>query len=169
MEGMYEFRALNIIRRIIMVTMEDCIQSISMDGEIDRTAKYSVNEAAKITGISPHTLRYYDSLNLIPFIKRDKKNKRLFSDVDIQWLKLVECLRRTEMSLPDIQYYLQLSLAGEETLEERLDIIEKQEGIMKKHIEDMNYALKLLRFKRDYYTSISNDPKLKKRLNEIII
>ena len=73
------------------------------------------------------------------------------------------------MSLPDIQYYLQLSLAGEETLEERLDIIEKQEGIMKKHIEDMNYALKLLRFKRDYYTSISNDPKLKKRLNEIII
>ena len=141
-----------------MVTMEDCIRSISVDGELDTTPKYSVTKAAKMSGLSAHTLRYYDDLGLFPFLQRTEGEKRLFSDADMQWVQLIECLRNTGMSIAEVKHYVELCLAGDETIEERLKIVKKQEEIMKEQIREMRKHLKLLQFKKDYY---------KKRLKEL--
>lgn len=134
-----------------MVTMEDCIRSISVNGELDSTPKYSVTEAAKISGLSAHTLRYYDDLGLFPFLQRVKGDKRLFSDADMQWVQLIECLRNTGMPISDVKNYVELCLKGNSTLNERLEIVKRQESIMKEQIKEMKKHLKLLQFKKNYY------------------
>lgn len=134
-----------------MVTMEDCIRSISVDGKLDTTPKYSVTEAAKRSGLSAHTLRYYDDLGLFPFLQRSAGAKRLFSDADMQWVQLIECLRNSGLSLTDVKTYVQLCLQGDETLPQRLKIVKKQEAIMEAQMREMRKHLKLLRFKINYY------------------
>lgn len=134
-----------------MVTMEDCIRSISVNGELDTTPKYSVTQAAKLSGLSAHTLRYYDDLGLFPFLQRVEGEKRLFSDADMQWVQLIECLRNTGMSIAEVKHYVQLCLEGPGTLKERLKIVKNQEKVMKEQIHDMREHLKLLQFKKNYY------------------
>lgn len=134
-----------------MVTMEDCIRSISVDGELDTTPKYSVTQAAKMSGLSAHTLRYYDDLGLFPFLQRTEGEKRLFSDADMQWVQLIECLRNTGMSIAEVKHYVELCLKGDETIRERLKIVRNQEEIMKEQIREMRKHLKLLQFKKNYY------------------
>lgn len=134
-----------------MVTMEDCIRSISVYGELDSTPKYSVTEAAKISGLSAHTLRYYDDLGLFPFLQRTQGDKRLFSDADMQWVQLIECLRNTGMPISEVKNYVELCLRGDSTLNERLEIVKRQETIMKEQIKEMRKHLKLLQFKKNYY------------------
>lgn len=134
-----------------MVTMEDCVRSISVNGTLDTTPKYSVTEAAKMSGLSAHTLRYYDDLGLFPFLKRTQGEKRLFSDADMQWIQLIECLRNTGMSISKVKHYVELCLQGDETIKERLGIVKEQEVIMKQQLQEMRKHLKLLQFKKDYY------------------
>lgn len=134
-----------------MVTMEDFIRSISVNGKLDSTPKYSVTEAAKISGLSAHTLRYYDDLGLFPFLQRTQGEKRLFSDADMQWVQLIECLRNTGMPIPEVKNYVELCLKGDSTLKERLEIVKRQEAIMKEQIKEMRKHLKLLQFKKSYY------------------
>ena len=131
--------------------MEDCIRSISVDGELDTTPKYSVTDAAKRSGLSAHTLRYYDDLGLFPFLQRTQGDKRLFSDADMQWVQLIECLRNTGMSIAEVKHYVELCLQGDETIQERLRIVNHQEEIMKDQIREMRRHLKLLQFKKNYY------------------
>ena len=142
-----------------MVTMEDCIRSISVNGELDSTPRYSVTEAAKISGLSAHTLRYYDDLGLFPFLQRTQGDKRLFSDADMQWVQLIECLRNTGMPISEVKNYVELCLKGDSTLNERLEIVKKQEAIMKEQIKEMRKHLKLLQFKKNYYEQQISDIK----------
>lgn len=134
-----------------MITMDDCIRSISVDGQLDTTPKYSVTQAAKRCGLTAYTLRYYDDLGLFPFLQHTAGAKRLFSDADMQWIQLIECLRDTGMAVQEIKEYVALCLKGDDTLKERLAIVAKQEAVMKKQIQDMNRHLKLLQFKKKYY------------------
>lgn len=140
-----------------MVTMEDCIRSISVNGKLDSTPKYSVTEAAKISGLSAHTLRYYDDLGLFPFLQRAQGDKRLFSDADMQWVQLIECLRNTGMPISEVKNYVELCLMGDSTLNERLEIVKRQETIMKEQIKEMRKHLKLLQFKKNYYEQQLSD------------
>lgn len=134
-----------------MVNLNDCILSIAENGELSQIPKYSVTKAAKMLGLSAYTLRYYDSLNLFPFLQRDQNDKRLFSDADLQWAKLIECLRNANMSIKDVQHYVKLCLEGNDTLDERLKIISQQEQTLIDSITQLNNQLALLRFKKQYY------------------
>lgn len=146
---------------IQMVNMEDCIRSISMDGELDTEPKYSVMEAAKMSNISAHTLRYYDDIGLLPFLHHEKGSKRLFSEADIQWLFLIFCLKNSDMSLADIKYYVELCLVGDETVAERAEIIQRQENVLTQKMADLQKQMQLLHFKQDFYQEKLHNPDLK--------
>jgi len=139
-----------------MVNINNCIRSIDLEGSLDKTPKYSISQATKLSGISTYTLRYYDNLGLFPFLQRSDGAKRFFSDADIQWIRLIECLRNTGMSLTEIRHYVKLSLIGIKTLPERLDILDHQEEILQQQLEEMQEHLRLLQFKKNYYKKLSS-------------
>lgn len=55
---------------------------------------YSIGEMARIIGVAPSTLRYYDREGLLPFVERTDGGIRVFQDKDIAALRLIQCLRR---------------------------------------------------------------------------
>lgn len=115
---------------------------------------YTVKQISEITGISAHTIRFYDNEGLFPFISRDKNNIRLFSEDNLDWINLVHCLRDTGMPLADIKQYIELSNQGNSTAEERYNIILKQKEKSEQEIIKMQERVELLNKKTDYYKKL---------------
>jgi DNA-binding transcriptional MerR regulator len=71
---------------------------------------YSIKETAERTGIPEDTIRYYEKIGLLPRAQRKGNSHRIYSDQDLETMKLISCLKKTGMSLDDIRPYLSLSL-----------------------------------------------------------
>ena len=111
---------------------------------------YSIGQVAQKTGLSTHTLRYYEKEGLLPFVKKSGSGLRIFSDSDLSWLAMIECLKETGMPLKGIKQYIDWFIEGDSTLQNRLDMfrvqkthIEEQIAQLQKHMEKINYKIKL--------------------------
>ena len=67
---------------------------------------YSMKEACSKVKMSYQTLKYYCNQGLIPNVKRDKNNYRIFDDNDIEWIKSLLCLKKCGMTIQEIKEYL---------------------------------------------------------------
>ena len=81
---------------------------------------------AKLLNIPGSTLRYYDKEGLLPFVERSSGGIRMFQEKDYEWLKVISCLKKAGMSLKDIREYINLAMQGDDTIDERLALFEKQ-------------------------------------------
>ena len=86
---------------------------------------YSIGEVAVLTGLSQHTLRWYERIGLMNYIERDPSGQRRFSDRDLAWLDLIGRLRATGMAVADMVRYAELVRMGDSTFPERLAMFEK--------------------------------------------
>lgn len=112
---------------------------------------YTIGEMAKRLGVAPSTLRYYDKEGLLPFIERSNSGIRMFKESDFEWLLVIECLKKTKMSLADIKHFVEMAMTGDDTIDERLTLISRQKESVKSQIDDLNKILKTLEFKEWYY------------------
>lgn len=117
-------------------------------------ANYTVQQAAKKMGLTSYTVRYYHDHGLLPFVKRDKNNNRVFDDVDLEWLGMINCLRSTGMSLDNIKHYFDLVIEGEETVPERYQIMLQQQQKTLDEIKELQQHLETINFKVDHYSDI---------------
>lgn len=111
---------------------------------------YTISEAAQKTGLPPSTIRYYDKEGLLPNIKR-KNGIRVFEDMDLRLMGLLTCLKNTGMPIKRIRDYVELTSKGDETLQERYEIIKAQRQFVLDQIEQLQYYLEELDFKDWYY------------------
>ena len=89
------------------------------------TGTLSISEAATATGLSAHTLRYYERAGLmLDRVERASSSHRRYSPVDLRWLALLTRLRRTGMSIRDVRAYAALVRDGDGNERERLDLLE---------------------------------------------
>lgn len=112
---------------------------------------YTVGEMAKLMGVPASTLRYYDKEGLLPFVERSEGGIRVFKESDFEWLKVIECLKKTGMQLKDIRSFILMAMEGDSTIDERLELIIKQREAVKKQIADLQETLATLDFKKWYY------------------
>ena len=111
---------------------------------------YTISEAAARMGVAPSTIRYYDKEGLIPNIKR-QNGQRVFEDIDLRLLSLLTCLKNTGMPLKRIKEYVEMTKAGDSTLQERYQLIQDQRQFVLDQIEQLQYFLSELDFKDWYY------------------
>lgn len=112
---------------------------------------YTVGEMAKKLGVPPSTLRYYDKMGLLPFVERSSSGIRVFQDADFEWLQIIICLKKTGMQLVDIKRFIEMVIQGDETIDERLNLIIRQKESVMHQIDELNQTLKTLEFKEWYY------------------
>lgn len=112
---------------------------------------YTVGEMAKRLGVAASTLRYYDKEGLLPFVERSSSGIRMFKDADFEWLQVIECLKKTGMHLTDIRHFIELSMQGDDTIDERLSLIVQQKDAVQTQIAHLTQTLKTLEFKEWYY------------------
>lgn len=101
-------------------------------------------------GVSTATLRYYDKEGLLPDIKR-VNGIRIFEDRDFQWLRVLNCLKNTNMPIKEIKRYVDLCKEGDNSISERYQIILDQKQRILDEMEQLKYYLKEIEFKEWYY------------------
>jgi DNA-binding transcriptional MerR regulator len=124
--------------------------------------KLTIQEAAEATGLSAHTLRYYERIGLIHPINREENTRRCYTVDDIGWIDFLLKLRATGMSIKDMQRYAELQRMGDETLPERLEMLKRLRNQVEAHVEEMNEHLKLIHYKIDYYSKVVEEQLLEK-------
>lgn len=112
---------------------------------------YTIGEMAKKLNVAPSTLRYYDKEGLLPFVERSEGGIRMFKDSDFEWLSIIECLKKTGMSIRDIRTFIDWCIEGDSTIEKRLALIERQRESVMTQMEQLQQTLNTLNYKRWYY------------------
>ncbi|ALB29224.1 MerR family transcriptional regulator [Companilactobacillus heilongjiangensis] len=118
---------------------------------------YSIGEVAEKTGLSSYTLRYYDKEGLMPFVHRGNGGRREFTDDDMDFVDLIACLKETGMSLKEIREFINMSMAGNDTLQARLEMFKRQRDEVMKQIEQSQRYLKKLDYKVKYFEAACNN------------
>lgn len=115
---------------------------------------YTVKEAAQRMDISEHTLRFWAKSGFFPFVKRDNNNIRQFSEDDLEWIKIVKCLRAVGTDNKSIKKYIDLCIIGDSTIKERYEIILSTKKRLQEQMDNLNKQLELLEYKESFYQSL---------------
>ena len=119
---------------------------------------YSIQDVSKKTGLSTHTLRYYEKEGLLAGVERTPGGFRQYSGADLESLGLICCLKNTGMSLQEITRFVSLTHEGDQTLRERVALLRAhRENVlarideMQKHLEKVTWKLNFFSKKLDEY------------------
>ena len=115
---------------------------------------YSMKETCEKVGMPYETLKYYCNEGLIPNVKRNKNNYRVFSDNNIAWITSLSCLKNCGMNIAEMKEYLDLCLKGQSTIPQRQKIlaIKKQELIKKQ--QELQKSIDYIDWKQGFYNDV---------------
>ena len=97
----------------------------------------NIKTISKITGLSAHTLRYYEKIGLLLNVERDSKGYRDYSEKDVVWIEFIKRLKATNMPLNEIKKFAVLRTKGDSTIHNRLKILEIHQSRVKKQMENL--------------------------------
>lgn len=112
---------------------------------------YTIGEMAKQLGVAPSTIRYYDKEGLLPFVERSEGGMRMFQEKDYEFLKIIVCLKATGMQLKDIRSFITLVMQGDESIDARLKLFQRQQEEVERQMAQLQETLDTVRFKCWYY------------------
>lgn len=102
--------------------------------------EYTVQETAAITGLSEHTLRYYEKIGLITPVRRASGSRhRRYTAIDLARIEALACLRMVGMPIEDMRRYSELGFEDPKNAPELMKILQKQRKVLeqrKAHIEE---------------------------------
>ena len=113
---------------------------------------YSIQEVSKKTGLTAHTLRYYEKEGLISGVERTQGGFRQYTDEDLERLGLICCLKNTGMSIQEIARFVQLTREGEHTLEERVELLRAHRERVLEKMAEMQKHLDKVTWKLNFFT-----------------
>ncbi|MFC5906346.1 MerR family transcriptional regulator [Streptacidiphilus monticola] len=113
--------------------------------------QYTISEVAARTGLTAHTLRWYERIGLMRHPARSHTGQRRFSDRDLGWLDFIGKLRATGMSVADMLRYAELVREGEHTREERRQLLVDHRAEVLQRIHDLQANLLVIDCKIDLY------------------
>lgn len=113
---------------------------------------WSIGEVSGLTGLTTHTLRFYEQEGLfVAPVRRNSAGRRMFTEEEVEWLKVCTKLRSSGMPLPEIRNYAQLVLQGAGNEAERLEILRRHEAKMQQEVADLQEALAIIHRKAELY------------------
>ena len=115
---------------------------------------YSMKQTCEEVGMTYEALKFYCNQGLVPNVKRDKNNYRVFDRRDIEWIKGLTCLKRCGMSLEDMKIYLALCLKGKSSIPERKKILDKQRNLLLEKMEALQKDIAYIDMKQTYYDDV---------------
>lgn len=122
-----------------------------MQTQVQTQTRYTISEVEARTGLTQHTLRWYERIGLMPHVDRSHSGQRRFTDKDLDWLAFVGKLRTTGMSVADMVRYAELVREGPHTAGDRRELLERTRGEVRTRIAELTDALAVLDYKIDTY------------------
>jgi DNA-binding transcriptional MerR regulator len=112
---------------------------------------FTVAKMALESGLSAHTLRYYEKELLLLEVPRDAGGRRLYTENHLLAVRFISALRSTSMPVALIKQYMSLYRKGPQTASQRLQLLESHECKVKKQLDEIRSSLKLVRKKISHY------------------
>lgn len=114
---------------------------------------YAISDVAVRTGLSVHTLRYYERAGLMPWpIDRSSSTHRRYTDADVNWVVFLTRLRATDMSIQTLKDYTELAKRGDDTTQARLELLLRHRVAFLARFEEMQRSLEVIDRKIALYT-----------------
>lgn len=114
----------------------------------------TIQQVAEATGLSVHTLRYYERCDLIAPVQRANNGHRRYSAQDIRWIQFLTKLRMTGMPLRQIQQYATLLRQQPDAVQERRAILEAHRQTVLEHLQQLQENLAVIDWKIQHYKDI---------------
>lgn len=115
---------------------------------------YSMKETCEKTNLTYQTLKYYCNEGLIPNVKRNENNYRVFDDNDITWIKSLSCLKNCGMSILEMKEYLDLCLKGQSSITERKIILERKRKSLVDELDRVQKSIDYIDWKQGFYDDV---------------
>ena len=114
----------------------------------------TTKEVCEQVGISYETLKFYCKEGLVPNVKRDKNNYRVFDEKNVAWLKGLQCLRKCGMSIKDMKLYMNYCLEGPSTINKRKEMLNKLKESLLEKINELNECIDFIDNKQSFYDDV---------------
>lgn len=118
----------------------------------------TVKQVAQRLDLSEHTIRYYDREGLMPFLTKDEKGRRIFTEADICLLELIVCLRESDMPLAEIKQYIAYEIAEGDTAQLRRMILLRHRAFIEQQINRLENSLCSIDYKLAHCVDGACDP-----------
>lgn len=117
---------------------------------------YSMKQTCEKTNLTYDTLKFYCNEGLVPNVKRDKNNYRVFDNNDIAWINSLSCLKNCGLSIIEMKEYLDLCLRGEKTISERKEILDVKLKELEHKIREIQESINYINWKQRFYDEVLN-------------
>lgn len=133
--------------------------NLTLGQELFQKGKYSmytIGQVSEMYNLPISTLRYYDKEGFFPNLMR-KGNIRYFSDVELEAIRIIECLKQSGLEIKEIKQFFQWVVEGPSSYEKRKELFETRKATVEDEIKAMEKTLALLKFKCWYYETAIKD------------
>ena len=115
---------------------------------------YTMMQVCKETGMTYQALKFYCNEGLVPNVKRDKNNRRIFDERDVAWINSLTCLKKCGMSIQEIKDYLALCLQGESTIPQRKEMLAQKQAALRATIRELQDSIAFIDWKQGFYDEV---------------
>lgn len=115
---------------------------------------YTMMQACKEADMTYQALKYYCNEGLVPNVKRDKNNRRIFDEKDIKWIKDLVCLKKCGMSIQEMKDYLALCLEDPSTITRRKEMLSVKREELLSSIQELESCVDYIDWKQQFYDDV---------------
>ena len=115
---------------------------------------YTMMQVCREVDMTYQTLKYYCNEGLIPNVKRDGNNRRIFDEKDVKWIKDLTCLKKCGLSIQEMKEYLELCLQGESTILRRKQMLTEKRKALKSSIQELEDSVAYIDWKQNFYDEV---------------
>ena len=116
--------------------------------------QYTMMQTCDKTNMTYQALKFYCNEGLVPNVKRDKNNRRVFDERDIQWIGNLTCLKKCGMSIQEMKAYLALCLQGESTIPQRKEMLAQKQDALRETMRELQESIAYIDWKQSFYDDV---------------
>lgn len=112
---------------------------------------YTVRDISKKTGVTTHTLRFYEKQGVLPYAERTENGFRMYDESSIEWIETILALRSTGIPLAELKHYVDLYKEGDSTLQKRKEVMNNHKVKVEEQILQLIKTLGRINYKMALY------------------
>ena len=115
---------------------------------------FTMMQVCKETNMTYQTLKFYCNEGLVPNVKRDKNNRRVFDERDVAWIGSLTCLKKCGMSIQEMKEYLAMCLQGEASIPQRKEMLAQKQAALRETIRELQDSVAYIDWKQNFYDEV---------------
>lgn len=115
---------------------------------------YTMMQVCRKLDLTYQTLKYYCNEGLVPNVKRDENNRRIFDEHDVNWINDLTCLKKCDFSIKEMKEYLNLCLEGPSTIPIRKEMLKKKRSDLEQSIKQLEESIDYIDWKQNFYSEV---------------